>query len=86
MEPTQVGIFNLAPTASSNSATSEETTSEEDDGIEDLIHIDMDKTCLEAQEPLSEQIVKDQDEEELSHAVELETDKGQLVTIEGKCK
>ncbi|ENN74277.1 hypothetical protein YQE_09249, partial [Dendroctonus ponderosae] len=80
MEPTQVGIFNLAPSASPNSATPEETTSEEDDGIEDSIHIDMDKACLEAQEQLSEHIVKD--EEELSRADELEADKGQLVTIE----
>ncbi|XP_066158503.1 protein phosphatase 1 regulatory subunit 37 homolog isoform X2 [Euwallacea fornicatus] len=48
LEPTQVGIFHLTVPSSPNSITPEDsTTSEEDDGIEDIIHIDVDKTCLD---------------------------------------
>ncbi|XP_050313873.1 protein phosphatase 1 regulatory subunit 37-like [Anthonomus grandis grandis] len=46
LEPTQVGIFHLTPSASPNSTSTEET-SDEDDGIEDIIHIDVDNNRLQ---------------------------------------
>lgn len=59
LEPTPVGIFHLTPSVSPDSITTEET-SEEDDGIEDIIHMDMDKPCSKAvQKEIVENNVKD---------------------------
>lgn len=84
LEPTQVGIFHLTPSVTPNSVTPEEITSEEDDGIEDIIHIDVDKACLEAQqEKITEDHVKDMEENSIE-VVESEDEKpSHLVTIVG---
>lgn len=46
LEPTSVGIFQIADSNSPSSITSEDTFSEEDDGIEDIVHIEVDKKGL----------------------------------------
>lgn len=69
-----------------NSVTPEEITSEEDDGIEDIIHIDVDKACLEAQqEKITEDHVNNMEENLNSiEVVESEDEKpSHLVTIVG---
>ncbi|XP_060536898.1 protein phosphatase 1 regulatory subunit 37-like isoform X2 [Cylas formicarius] len=40
LEPTPVGVFPLSPSVSPSISTNSETTSEEDDGIEDITHIE----------------------------------------------
>lgn len=49
LEPTPISKF-IGSSLSLNSVTPEETTSEEDDGIEDINHIDLDKHCKETEQ------------------------------------
>ncbi|KAL1492778.1 hypothetical protein ABEB36_010975 [Hypothenemus hampei] len=77
LEPTQVGIFHLTASASPDSVTPEETTSDEDDGIEDIIHIDVDKTCLENMEEKEEvNVIQDSNEPPVSWAHTLNNSDG----------
>lgn len=46
LQPTLVRIFHLDDSNFSSSITSEDTSSEEDDGIEDFVHIEVDKKPL----------------------------------------